>query len=156
MTPDENRPAGGAALEDAVAAVRALAEKRKAPTRHHVRDLLLALGAAIRAGEESEVTRAHAALSVIVPAFGPRWPAVVADELALACTEHVRSVDPRYLDHPRYDFEYTVAARERLELRLRAAQRLGLPATSEWLARVARADAQLAASMKRRRKRTEP
>ena len=31
----------------------------------------------------------------------------------MACTEHVQSVDPRYLDLPNYDFEYTRAARER-------------------------------------------
>lgn len=151
---DETRPSGGPeAVEKAVAALRSLAQKGKPPTRHHARDLLLALGQAIQSGEEREVSRSIESLQEFLPALGEIWRTVVADELTLACTEHVRSVEPRYLDHPSYDFEYTIAARERLELRLCAAAKLGLPATPEGLKQVARADALLASSLERRSKR---
>jgi hypothetical protein len=139
-------------LWSAIAGLRDLARKSKSPTRHQARDLLLVLGAEIRTGDPREVEESIAALGRITPTFGDRWPMVVAEELALACTEHVRSVEPRFLDHPQYDFEYTLAARERLELRLCAAEKLGSPATPGWLAQVARADALLAASLERRGK----
>jgi hypothetical protein len=52
----------------------------------------------------------------------------------------VRSCDPRYLDHPKYDLVYTVEARERLEARLVVAEKLGLPADEAMLEAVERAD----------------
>ena len=64
----------------------------------------------------------------------------IAEELTLACTEHVRSCDPKYLGLPKYDFPYTVAARHRLEARLRAAAELDMPADEALLEQVARAD----------------
>jgi hypothetical protein len=151
---DENSPSSDRdTLEQAVSALRVLAEKRKAPSRHHVRDLLIALGEALLGGAETEAVQAIHALQSITPAFGERWNSVLADELALACTEHVRSVDPRYIHNAQYDFEYTIEARERLELRLRAAERLGSPATPHWSAEVRRADALLAEALKRRAQR---
>jgi hypothetical protein len=150
MTPENSSPTSGDALEHALSALRALSIQRKAPTRHHARDLLLALGEAIRSGDEPRVERTLDDLRSIAPALGARWPAAVADELALACTEHVRSVDPRYLDHPQYDFEYTRSARDKLDLRLRAAERIRLPATAEWMSQVERADALLAEALQRR------
>jgi len=140
---EEHRDALRAALES----LRTSAQKSRAPTRHQARDLLLALGAALRAEDEAEIAAASAAMQSLEASsssFRDRWRAAIADELTLACTEHVRSVDPRYLEHPHYDWEYTIAARERLELRLRAAAKLGLPATAAQLAQVARADALLA------------
>src|SRR5207249_4090087 len=72
---------------------------------------------------------ADAALARLGGLTGPdrqAWEAAVRDELVMACTEHVRSVDPRYLDHPEYDLEYTLTARRLLEARLLAAAKLGI------------------------------
>jgi hypothetical protein len=141
------------ALTEALAELEELAQQGKIPTRHHARDLLLALGAEMRTGNSREIERAVEAVQRLAPAsspFGDRWRAAVAEEMALSCTEHVRSVDPKYIDHPRYDFEYTIEARERLELRLRAAEKLGVPTSEPWLAQVARADALLATRLERR------
>jgi hypothetical protein len=49
----------------------------------------------------------------------------VQAELAFACGEFAQCVDPRYLSLPSYDLPYTLAARERLADRLRAARELG-------------------------------
>ena len=45
--------------------------------------------------------------------------------MQLACGEHIQGIDPRYLSHPRYDFDYAIGARQRLELRFRALEALG-------------------------------
>ena len=153
MSAENREPERGELLQNALDALRRLAQKGESPTRHQVRDLLLALGAEIRSGDTRAVEGAIESLHPILPAFGESWRTAVADEISLACTEHVRSVEPRYLDHPRYDFEYTIAARDRLELRLCAAEKLGLAATREWLVQVARADALLTSSLERRSKR---
>jgi hypothetical protein len=129
------------------------ARRGQAPTRHQARDLLLALGVAIRAEDGVEVGGAVESLRECAssnPRFRERWRAAVTDEMTLACTEHVRSADPRYLDPPRYDFEYTISARDRLELRLRAAEKLGLSPDARWMEQVARADELLARSLARR------
>jgi hypothetical protein len=154
--PAEQRDALGAehrdALRAALESLRTSAQKSRAPTRHQARDLLLALGAALRADDEVEIDAASTALRSLEASsssFRDRWRAAIADEITLACTEHVRSVDPRYLEHPQYDWEYTIAARERLELRLRAAAKLGFPAAAAQLAQVARADALLAGRQER-------
>ena len=156
MKPENCEPESRELLKMALIELRTSAQQGKAPTRHQARDLLLALGAEIRADESPAVEQAVQSLHLLVSSsstFGEGWRAAVADEISLACTEHVRSVEPRYLDHPHYDFEYTVAARERLELRLRAAEKLGLAAAPQLLAQVVRADALLAASLERRSKR---
>ena len=143
-------------LSRALDALREAAARGRDPTRHQARELLLALGAALTSGATGEAESAAVALENLVAskaAFRDRWRAAVADELALACAEHVHSVDARFLDHPHYDWEYTTKARERLELRLRAAERLGVPADPSHRARVERADRELAAAAERRAKR---
>ena len=140
-------------LQAAISRLEALLKEKRGPTRHDARELLIALGEMLGAGPEAEIEDGVEAVARITSSdstFAAAWRAAVADELSLACTEHVRSVDPRYLELPRYDFEYTLAARERLEHRLRAAERLGLPATTAWLEQVARADRLLAERLERR------
>lgn len=124
--------------------------RRKAPTRHHARALLLAIGGHLLAGREEELVPALQRLSAIVAPDPGSWQKAVADELLLACTEFIQSVDPRWLDHPRYDFGYTVAARADLEARLRAAEELELSPGEDLLDRVARADALLEPHLRRR------
>jgi hypothetical protein len=70
--------------------------------------------------------------------------------MELSCTEHVQAIDPRYLDHPRYDFDYTVQARQRLEMRFNALDLLGVDADEVLLAQVARADAILEPYLQRK------
>jgi hypothetical protein len=72
------------------------------------------------------------------------WQAAIDEELTLAVTEHVRSCDPKALKLPRYDFPYTVAARHRLEARLRAAAELDMPASELLLEQIEQADRTLA------------
>jgi hypothetical protein len=156
----ENQPLEGESpLAAALTAVRKSAQRRQPPTRHDARAVLLALGAELAAGRAAEAEAAIVSLHEILRSaaapergdWGERWRAAVADELSMACTEFVRAVDPQYLRHPRYDFEYTIQARERLELRLRAAERMGLPVGEAWRAQVARADEELDAALRRAR-----
>lgn len=126
-------------LDGALAELAELGRRERNPTRHHARALLIALGERLPA-EPQLAARTVAALE---SALGPRlraWEVAVADELQLACNEHVRSVDPRYLGHPRYDWEYTLLARQRLAARLRAADALGARVDPELLRKVQRAD----------------
>jgi len=132
-------------LETSLTELGAWIRSKKKPTRHHARAVLVSLGRWME--DESPPEDATAAIGdrlvQLVRPLGEAWEAAVHDELILACTEHVQSVDPRYLDHPRYDFAYTVAAREALEARLRAASALGMSPTEELLDKVTRADALL-------------
>jgi len=108
--------------------------------RAEVRPLLLALGAELRArGAEAapELSdRVRAAAAGREEALGQ----AIDEELALACAEHMHGVDPRFLDRPDYDLGYTLAARERLELRRVAAAALGRAVPAHLAAGVARAD----------------
>lgn len=127
-------------LETAIAALEARASASRPPTRHEARAILLALGQALAEGRDAAVEVAAGRLAKLPEPFHPGWHAAVREELAMAVTEYVRSVDPRYLAHPEYDLAYTLDARRRLELRLRAAERLGLPADRPTAESVARAD----------------
>lgn len=124
-------------IEENLAELKQRATKKQQPNRFHARELLVALGELILAeGEElPEIERVRTALAPF-----EHWDKAVAEELSLACTEHIQGVDPRYLDLPNYDFEYLVGARERLEARLTAADALGLPVSEDLLNRVAEAD----------------
>lgn len=136
-------------LDAALAEIEGHTAKNRPPTRHHARAVLMALGERLLEGapaSEPAIER----LSQVVRRFEVEWSQSVRDELVLACTEHIQSVDPRYLDHPRYDFEYTIAARARLEARLHAATRLDLRPSQELLNRVARADALLEPYLRKR------
>ena len=99
--------------------------RRQTPPSHYVaRHVLLALGQVLREEVPEGSTlleRARAAGA----AAGPAWGEAVHTELTLACGEFAQSVDPRYLELPDYDFEYTRGARLRLADRLRAAKELG-------------------------------
>ena len=133
-----------ARLDQALAELGRTLAKRGKPTRYDARAILIALGELVLAGDTETVDRAVGRLEPLVAPEVEAWRRAVADELALAGTEHVQSVDPRWLDHPRYDFAYTVAARVDLEARLRAAERLDLAPNEDLLNRIARADALLA------------
>jgi hypothetical protein len=132
----------GEDLERALEGLAAMVRAKRKPTRQEARALLIALGRVL--ADEPEAIEALAPR--IREAVGPlleSWEAAVQDELALACAEHVQGVDPRYLGHPRYDFEYTLEARRRLAARLRAAAALGHALPEAWARDVERADALL-------------
>ncbi len=138
------------ALEQALTALEGLAARRETPGRWDVRDLLLALGARIRIEGQDAVLEACSRAHAAAEALGEAWEVAVGEELALACAEHVQSVDPRYLTLPNYDFRYTTEARGRLEDRLRAAALLGLEAPAHLMERVREADRLLAAHLAER------
>ncbi len=131
-----------AALDAAIEALRTAVARKRPITHYHARDLLVALGERVLAGDAELDERVRALRKLLRPLDEP-WREAVGAELRMACTEHCQSVDPRYLDLPNYDFAYTLEARERLEARLRACARLGLDVDEELLERVARADEQL-------------
>lgn len=117
--------------------------KKRRPDRFAARALLVPLGTALLDGDPEAEAGAER-VRRIVAADRPAWAAAVSEELTLAATEHVRSCDPAWLKHPRYDFPYTVAARHRLEARLRAAEALDLGADDLLLDQIERADRLLA------------
>ncbi|MFT5050689.1 MAG: hypothetical protein ACI8QZ_002091 [Chlamydiales bacterium] len=82
--------------------------------------------------------------------LGSRWDSTLVGEMQLACTEHIQGVDARYMSHPRFDFEYVVEARQRLEMRLSALEALGQPVDEELMQRVAQADQRLADALRER------
>lgn len=125
------------ALEDLADWVR----QKKKPMRQHARSVLIALGRLPDLPANGRTWRER--IAAAVHPLSEAWEAAIQDELLLACTEHVTSADPRYLDHPRYDFEYAIRARERLEARLLAAEVLGHAVDASLLAKVERADAKL-------------
>jgi hypothetical protein len=111
--------------------------------RYHARDTLIALGQLVLAREEEEEAasaRWVEPLREALAPFGDGFEQAAREELGAAVDEYVRSVDPRFLEHPRYDFAYTVLARERLEARLVAAGLLGIVPEEAQLERVAAAD----------------
>lgn len=127
-------------LAAAIEEFEALAREGRRPTRYDARALLIPLGRILieegKQAAQAEVARIRAVQDA--PLRG--WRRAVREELALAAAEHVRGVDPRFLSHPRYDFTYTLGARERLEQRLRAAEALGIAPSEDLLERVAEAD----------------
>ena len=129
-------------LEIADSIHKALAKKpNKAPSRFVARDLLLALGEVALDGDPASVESDVAALRTALEPVDDAWRKSLGQEMELACTEHVQAIDPRYLDHPRYDFQYTVQARQRLEMRFSALDLLGVEVDEALLGQVARADA---------------
>jgi hypothetical protein len=130
----------GAELDEALAELAKLAPKKRKPTRFHARAVLIPLGRILLAEDRPAAKEAMKRLAAAVEPFREAWESAVQDELSLSCTEHVQGVDPRYLDHPRFDLEYVVSARERLEARLAAATELDLSPPEALLDRVAAAD----------------
>jgi hypothetical protein len=141
-------------FETALVELERWIRSKKKPTRHHARSLLVSLGGWLEAEkgpEAPEGAEIRERLAKAVHPLGEAWEAAVHDEMILACTEHVQSVDPRYLDHPRYDFAYTISARGDLEARLLAAAKLEMSPSEELLDKVARADALLLPYLEKRR-----
>jgi hypothetical protein len=131
-------------LESALAGIEALAKQNGRPTRHHARPLLVGLGEVLLSGTPEEAEAVKRRLDGLPPSSAENWPTAVADEMAMAATEYVRSADPRYLDHPKYDWAYTLEARERLADRLRAVRFLGIPVDESLLRGIDRADRSIA------------
>jgi hypothetical protein len=127
-------------LDEALEDLEALSRKRGLPTRHHARPILVALGEALEGGGTTEAGEVTRRLEKLPEAFQEAWLVAVRDEIAMAATEHVRSADPRYLVHPKYDFEYTLEARRRLGARMRAAEALRIAIDPALAASVKRAD----------------
>ena len=131
-------------LERAVADLERRVARKERPDRYDLRALLLALGSRPESPEEPPLEGFLARTRKAAAALGEAFARAAADELSLACAEHVHAVDPRYLNLPNYDFAYTLAARERLEWRLRAAAWLEVDPPENLLRAVAEADERLA------------
>jgi len=119
-------------------------------SRYEARDLLLPLGQLILEEDGPEATDLVAEARALVDTLGAAWILAAGEELALAAAEHVAGVEPRWLDHPGYDFGYTERARERLEQRLVAAENLGLELPSALSEGIERADRLLGEARERR------
>jgi hypothetical protein len=116
------------------------ARMNKTIVRQDLREVTVALGRLCLDQREGEAQAGMERLAALAKDGGERFAQALREELVMAVTEHVRSCDPRYLDHPKYDLVYTVEARERLEARLVVAEKLGLPADEAMLEAVERAD----------------
>lgn len=118
---------------------RAAAPKQRID-RIHAREVLLAIGARVLEDDSAGAEALAARVRELTSAREADWQAAVRDEILMAATEHVRSVDPRFLHRPDYDLAYTVEAREELEARLRAAEVLAIEVPASLLDRIAAAD----------------
>ena len=135
------------ALAQALADLEELARTGARPNRYHARALLLPYGELLLNGGDAAIDDAvDARLQEAATAVGEAWPEAIQAELALACAEHIHSADPRYFDLPNYDWDYTFAARQRLEARLVAADRWDSPCPAHLRTAVERADALLASA----------
>lgn len=143
-------------LEKALGELEADKKAKRAPNRYSARAVLVPLGLVLLEHESEEslgeshpelrplVDRARSIVQAFDEApFDGAFRQAVQEELALAGAEHVHSVDPRFLEHPRYDFAYTLGARERLEARLVAARALEIEIDEGLLEQIARADERL-------------
>lgn len=136
-------------VEEALTELRRRIKAEEPLDRFLARAILVPLGT-LHLEESEEAARLARALREASEAVAEAWAAALDSELQLAATEHVRSVDPRFLDKPIYDFAYTVAARERLEARLVAASLLAYEVDESLLDRVAEADRLLAPYLEQR------
>ena len=116
------------------------------PGRQDARSLLVELGQHLRDHPDAvDLDRIRPVLETL----GEPWITSAREELALACSEYIRSVDPRFLGLENYDFEYTLTARERLEARLIASRELGIETPDLLLREVERTDVLLARALER-------
>lgn len=140
-------------VEAALANLEELGRKGHAPSHYVARHVLLALGKVLETRAEADsaplVARARAAGANA----GPAWAEAVDAELSMACGEFAQSLDPRYLDLPNYDLDYTRASRARLEDRLRAASALGFSLSPRETDVLALADQVLGTYIERRKAR---
>ncbi len=137
-----------AALETALSRLEELRRKRRRPERRDAREVLVPLGELLLRGDPAAQPLAERARVLLIG--WEQGQQAAASELALACAEHVHSVDPRYIGLADYDVDYTLAARERLRARTSAAEALGLAVPSALARAVAGADARLEAFLARR------
>lgn len=147
MTQPTNTPA--AALDDALTALATDMKAKGVPHRYDARAILVPLGQLMIAAREADGVTDPGGdwverIQKLVEPVMEFWQAAVQEELSLSCSEHIRAVDPRFLDHPGYDFPYTLTARARLEARLLGCQALDLEVPEGLLDRVVEADARLA------------
>lgn len=131
-------------LDAALKQVAVALAASRVPSRLEARTVLVAIGSEILAGRDAVAEPALARVREWISAAPVEWRAAIASEIEMAATEHVRAVDPRWLSHPRYDLAYTLAARERLEARLVAAEGLGVDVQESVLQAIERADGLLA------------
>jgi len=117
-----------------------LRKNKKAPGHRMARAVLVPLGEILLEGTTEGLDATLGEIARLTEDCSEEWAKAVDAELRMAAEEHCASVDPRYLEHPRYDFAYTVSARERLEARLRAIELLGLLVPEDLLDRVGKAD----------------
>lgn len=149
-------------VEAALANLEGLAKKGHAPSHYVARHVLLALGKLMASGPEAEsaplVARARAAGEGAPSGWKEAWTEALDAELSMACGEFAQSLDPRYLDLPNYDLDYTKASRARLEDRLRAASALGVALSPRETDVLALADQVLGTFLERRgaRKKERP
>lgn len=114
------------------------------PNHHHARALLLALGEGLHELGAAALGEDLLARARDLIGRSPRaWGEAVEREMELAGWEYDQSVDPRFLGQPDYDLEYTLGARDRLELRLLALDPLGLEPPRGLLEKIDRADRRL-------------
>jgi len=114
------------ALESAIVDLEQIAKQSTPhPSRFHARDILIPLGSLLAADLPFPVEAITDRLKKLTAPFAENWERALAEEMQLATAEYVTSVDPRYLEMDGYDFNYTTAARERLEARLLACECLG-------------------------------
>jgi hypothetical protein len=130
-------------LESAIRALEGLASRAGPITRHDERPILPSLGRSLHAGRKEDLGDAADSSRRLPERSRNAWIAAVKDELAMAGTEYVRCVDPRFLNHPQYDLAYTLEARLQLDARSRACEYLGEPLDPAVVASVGRADALL-------------
>lgn len=130
-------------LEVAIASLEALAARKGPLTRHDVRPVLIEIGASLHQASVADIETSRGRFLALGRAFREAWESAVRDELAMACTEHIRSVDPHYLEHPAYDLAYTLEARRLLEARLGAAEVTGIALDDVLSAGIRRADSLL-------------
>lgn len=121
-------------------ALAAACGPRGRPDRFHARAVLLWIGERLLAGDGESASRGVARTQAAAAGQARAWVGAVQEELSLACTEHVRSVDPRYLARPDYDLHYVVEARVELQARLEAAEALGIEVPHALIQRVMAAD----------------
>ena len=113
-------------LESAISNLEQLAkQKTPRPSRFHARDILIPLGSLLAGDYPLPRTDLREHFKQLTQPFAEYWERALAEEIQLATTEYVTSVDPRYLEMPNYDFDYTTSARKRLEARLSACDLLG-------------------------------
>lgn len=148
MSPDADQ--GGPQTDAWQELARACAPRQRID-RFHARAVLLAIGRTALEGDLAGAGALVARAKELTAARQTDWEAAVGEEILLASTEHIRSVDPRFLARPDYDLAYTVDARADLEARLRAAEVLGVDLAPGLLDRIAAADRLLAPLLDARR-----